>query len=106
MKYFKKGQVVPRNLGIIHAGLRGAQHQIVFGADCTWDGRVLKSTDLKGSDCMIRVKHWQLSRPRKNGTRQKCRFQYSVRGWLERDYCEESDTSQVSIITRPAEQKP
>jgi len=72
MQTFKKGQIIPRRLGIVLASKRKAQHHFTFGQDCTWDGRVLKTVDK--CHCCIRVPRssaagWATSK-RGNGTRQ------------------------------------
>ncbi|MDY7073546.1 hypothetical protein PshuTeo2_36800 [Pseudomonas hunanensis] len=70
LELFRKGQVVPRRLRVLLATIKGAQHFIRFGVDCTWDGSSIRpAAQLGPADYLIEI--GRMSRPMKNGTRIK-----------------------------------
>lgn len=70
IELFRKGQLVPRRLGVLLATVRGAQHFIRFGIDCIWDGRSIRPAERMGiGDHLVVI--GRMARPMKNGTRIK-----------------------------------
>lgn len=96
---FKKGQIVPRRLGLLLATVKGAQHHVVFGMDATWDGTNLDPAHrMSFYDVLIRVSSGMYA-PRKNGTRQKSGLILGRRFTMESSY--DSRTGERSArITR------
>lgn len=71
MERFKKGQIVPKRLGICKFAKSRYQHTCVFGADVEVDGRTIK---VVSDGCAI---YWKRDfiRRRKNGPKEKCFLQ-------------------------------
>lgn len=67
MEKFKKGQMVPRRLGLVLTTIRKAQHCAKFGCDVEVDGKVVRPLS-EGSVFIISV---NVTRPMKNGTYRK-----------------------------------
>lgn len=79
---FKKGQIVPKRLRLAITSNPKAQHCITFGADVEVSGRTVRLLS-DGAAIVISAK---LSRPRKNGTRQKCHFYSEGFVFLPKDF--------------------
>lgn len=74
IRIFKKGQIVPRWLGLIRAEFKGAQHCLTFGIDAQWDGVTLKPCKPMGPRDFLVLTGSTVSRLMKNGTRRKSGF--------------------------------
>lgn len=70
MEYFKKGQMIPKRLGLVDVH-RKARHAVTFGSDvfCDINGNIIVLAGTGQS--LINVKGWRLGIRRNNGTFQK-----------------------------------
>lgn len=78
MEKFKKGQMVPRRLGLVLATIRKAQHCIKFGCDVEIDGNTVRQL----SSGSVFVMPATITRRMKNGTHRKSSVVMKSSVWI------------------------